>query len=388
MNGTVYKRKNGTWSYQIPLGKDAQGKRVRKSKDGFKTKREAEAARTEALAELQKIAPDARLPRSLGDYMTYWLKTHAERNCAPSTVERYYTLMQHIHADVLNTPIQELTPLLLENEFHRIKDSGGRHRKTKKAKPVSATTVKHVAGLISSALSDAVRLEQLRRNPVEVCKLPPVEKKDKVILAPDRLEAFLKLAQGTRMENFLDVAASTGLRRGELLALTEADFDADGRALTISKSLEQTKAGLRIKCPKNGKTRYVALPMRAVEAIQRELKIRHDNRAMMGKAYNDQQLIFADTQGDFLKPNTMTSEVCRYAKKWGFKDISLHSFRHTHGSNLLSSGIPLPAVSKRLGHSSPRITAEIYSHALPSDELAAADAWDTLMKAKTPERPQ
>jgi integrase len=86
----------------------------------------------------------------------------------------------------------------------------------------------------------------------------------------------------------------------------------------------------------------------------------------------------------------MTTEVCRYLKKWGFKDISLHSFRHTHGSNLLSTGVPLPTVSKRLGHSSPRITAEIYSHALPSDEIAAADAWDRLMQPKKPgkERPQ
>lgn len=383
MNGTVYKRTNGTWSYQIPLGKNEEKRRVRKSKDGFKTKRAAQAARTEALAELAKIAPDARLPRSLDDYLNYWLKNHAERTCAASTVQRYYALRKHLHADVLKTPIQELTPLQLEKEFFRIKDEGGRHRKTKKAKPVSAKTVKHVAGLLGAAFSAAVRLQLMRSNPVTACKLPPQETKEKAILAPDRLTVFLQLAQGTQLGNLLELAASTGMRRGEMLALTIDDFNPDRRLLIVSKSLEQTKSGLRIKCPKNGKTRHIPLPIRAVEAIDRELKIRAEDQAAMGAAYNDQRLIFANVEGDYLRPDTITAAVCRYAKKWGFKDISLHSFRHTHGSNLLSSGIPLPAVSKRLGHSSSRVTAQVYAHALPDDEIAAADAWDEMMPIGT-----
>jgi len=384
MTGTTYKRKNGTWCYQIPLGKDETGKRRKETKGGYKTKREAEAAKTEALAELQRIDPSARLPRSLRDYLDSWLKNHAERNCERSTVDRYRRLLDHIHKDVMETPIQELTPLQLEREFYRIKDCGGHHRKTKKARPVSAKTVKHVAALIGSALSDAVRLQQLRRNPVAVCKLPPVEQKEKAVLDPQQLALVLDLAKGTRLENFLAVAAGTGLRRGELLALTVDDFDAERRILKIAKSLGQSGTEVYIKRPKNNKARLVWLPMETVQAIERELEEREKDRAMMGAAYNDQRLIFADVHGNYLKPDTMTTEVCRYLKKWGFQDISLHSFRHTHGSNLLSTGVPLPTVSKRLGHSSPRITAEIYSHALPSDEIAAADAWDRLMQPKKP----
>ena len=59
-------------------------------------------------------------------------------------------------------------------------------------------------------------------------------------------------------------------------------------------------------------------------------------------------------------------------RKAGLQGISLHSLRHTHGSMLLSRGVPLPVVSRRLGHSSVNTTANIYAHAFTADELAAA----------------
>jgi integrase len=62
--------------------------------------------------------------------------------------------------------------------------------------------------------------------------------------------------------------------------------------------------------------------------------------------------------------------------KAGLRGVSLHSLRHAHASQLLSEGIPIPTVSKRLGHANPTITLRLYSHALESDELAAARRWD------------
>jgi integrase len=81
-----------------------------------------------------------------------------------------------------------------------------------------------------------------------------------------------------------------------------------------------------------------------------------------------------------LKPDTLTAKVCLLATKAGLKGASLHTLRHSHGSQLLANGVPLPVVSKRLGHSSVYVTAMIYSHALSKDELAAADIWDTSVQ--------
>ena len=72
--------------------------------------------------------------------------------------------------------------------------------------------------------------------------------------------------------------------------------------------------------------------------------------------------------------------MCLLTAKAGLKGISLHTLRHSYGSHLLSEGIPLPAVSKLLGHSTVYTTANIYSHALSKDETAAAAVWDEIAR--------
>jgi integrase len=69
------------------------------------------------------------------------------------------------------------------------------------------------------------------------------------------------------------------------------------------------------------------------------------------------------------------------------KGASLHSLRHTHGSHLLAAGVPLTDVSKRLGHSSPHVTATIYAHALEGRDDLAAKAWESFQKSGKPAKP-
>jgi len=66
-------------------------------------------------------------------------------------------------------------------------------------------------------------------------------------------------------------------------------------------------------------------------------------------------------------------------RKAGITTGSLHTLWHTHASNLLSNGIPLTAVSARLGHADSTITARVYAHALPDDDPRAADTWDLIV---------
>jgi integrase len=106
-----------------------------------------------------------------------------------------------------------------------------------------------------------------------------------------------------------------------------------------------------------------------------------ENRRLFGSDYRDDlNLVFATPEGDHLKPDTMTSKISRLAAKVGLKGAGLHTLRHSHGSQLLSAGVALPAVSKRLGHSSVYVTATVYSHALSKDETAAADVWDATVQ--------
>jgi integrase len=196
------------------------------------------------------------------------------------------------------------------------------------------------------------------------------------------MEWFLSAARGHWIYPILVLAAASGCRRGELLALTWRDLDRTAGALAVSKSLEQTKAGgLRIKVPKNGKPRPVLLPEVALEALEAHRQEQEENRRLFGPDYRtDLDLVFCTPDGDYFKPDSVTATAYLLARKSGLKGIGLHSFRHSHGSQLLHDDVPLPTVSKRLGHSSVQITAAIYAHSFTADELTAAKSWDSSMR--------
>ena len=92
------------------------------------------------------------------------------------------------------------------------------------------------------------------------------------------------------------------------------------------------------------------------------------HRLLYGDDYQDLGLAFCQPDGSHLLPDLVSQVIVRRLKKAGIKDASLHTLRHTHASSLLSKGVPLPAVSARLGHADTNITARIYSHAQPDDD--------------------
>ncbi len=89
--------------------------------------------------------------------------------------------------------------------------------------------------------------------------------------------------------------------------------------------------------------------------------------------------MFCRPDGRYYSPDRIGARVTELMKKAGIEGASLHSLRHTHASELMSHGVPIPTVAKRLGHANPNITLSIYAHALEADELAAAKIWDDSM---------
>ena len=383
MNGCTFKRTlpSGriTWGYSIDAGKDENGKRKQIFKSGFERKKDADDALRQKLNEKDEgelVKPD---PTTFAAFLQEWFKEHAERNCTPKTVERYRELTAYVLPHIGGIKLQDLSALTLERVFNRLKDAGGRNRKTKQARPLSAKTVHHISSLVHAALDTAIRWKLLKSNPVDGVVLPKVLKREATVLETGQISTFLDGARAAGVYEFTMLSVSTGARRGELLALTWGDVDFVGRVLRLSKSLEQTRAGLRVKCTKGGKPREISLPKSSIEMLRNHRAAQSENRRLYGPDYRDDlNLVFATPEGDYLKPDSMTSKVCLLATKAGLDGASLHTLRHSHGSQLLSQGVSLPAVSKRLGHSSVYVTATIYAHALSADEVAAADVWDVI----------
>ncbi len=294
------------------------------------------------------------------------------------TVERYRQLLAYPIEALGHVPMRELSTLMLERFYNALLETPARS-----GRPLAPKSIRHIHDCLRSSFKTAIRWDVLKVNPAAACKLPKVETKKAGVLEDEHFEFLLDAARSHPwMYALLFVASATGLRRGELLALVWADLDLIHNSMLVSKSLEQTKAGLRIKTPKSDKDRTLTLPATAVDVLKEHRRRQQEFRGAFGDDYRtDLDLVFATPKGDYLKPNTVSPAVCELARKCGFKGVGLHTLRHTHGSQLISAGVPLPVVSKRLGHSSVDFTLRVYAHAFDKDEVAAAEIWDQKIGA-------
>jgi integrase len=206
------------------------------------------------------------------------------------------------------------------------------------------------------------------------------------VLDASMLGAVFQAAAGTRLYPFVITDSSSGCRRGELLALTWADVDFKEGMLTISKSLEQTRAGLRIKSTKSGETRRVSLDEATLEVLAEHYENQQQDKTNFGSAYQDNNLVFCKPNGGYYSPDRVGARVKEVLAKAGYPGFSLHSLRHSHASILLSNGVPIAVVSERLGHADQNITLGIYSHSLPTDKNAASRSWHNALAQVIAER--
>jgi integrase len=204
---------------------------------------------------------------------------------------------------------------------------------------------------------------------------PSTHEKEVQIPQIDDFEKLLNRVTGTRYFGFVVFAAAAGCRRGEQLALKWSDIDFKTGLVTISKSVSQTSAGLDIKTPKSGKTRFVRISPETIEVLlEHRAQVEHE-KELFGEDYKDNNLVFCTPNGDYYQPNQITNRIAEFMQQAGV-DASLHSLRHFNASTMLSKKVPLPVVSKRLGHANSQITLKVYSHVIKNDEVIAADLWD------------
>ncbi|MBZ5619019.1 MAG: site-specific integrase [Acidobacteriia bacterium] len=389
---SVHKRKeyrSGTiWYYAFDAPGSTRQNRRRVKESGFATKQEAIDAEAARRTEEQKkyemakagVGITAEVPKTLAMLLEEFFRQHADEKLAPKTIERYHEQAACLGPELLAMPLAEITPLQLSGEWTRLLRSGGHHRRTKKARPLSAKTVRNIAGVLSSAFSRAIRWGLVTMNPVTNSEPPVPRKRINMALLPSEQSVLIESATGPLgLPMFLDMSAATGARRGEVLALRWSDVQ-NGYA-TIERLLSQTNQGLEFKGTKTERPRRVELPPSALARLENHRKRQDELRRQFGPDYRaDLDLIFANPDGTPLKPDSISATVSILCRRLGLpKGASLHTLRHSHASVLLANGVDLATVSARLGHSSVRVTADIYSHALRGRDREAACRWDELM---------
>jgi integrase len=177
------------------------------------------------------------------------------------------------------------------------------------------------------------------------------------------------------------VAASTGLRRGELLALRWCDLDLDGATLCVAQVLEFVGKRLSFKEPKTKQSRRtIALSLALVEELQTYRARQATERLALGIGRDPARLVFTSIDGAPLRPDGVTWRFAKLVNQAGVRRISFHGLRHTHATDLLRAGVHSKIASERLGHSSVATTLDIYSHALPGLQEEAAQRIDAALR--------
>ncbi len=380
MAGHIRRQGKGSWEIKYELPRcSATGKRRSRHVTFRGTKREAQVELRRLLHEQDQGVHVEPHKLTVAEYLEHWLETYARPNVAPTTCQRWASMIRvHLAPAFRTVLLKDLSPIDVQSHYTRALASG-RHDGTG---GLSAQTVKHHHRLLSQALKQAVRWRLLSRNPASDVKAPSPEYREIEFLDKQELTIFLKSAQGSRNYAPILLAATTGMRRGEILGLRWKDVDLNRATLTVNQSLEQTRAGgLRFKPPKTKRgRRSLILPQLTVEALQLHRIWQMEERLLLGLGRHAADLVFAGLDGGPIRPDTFSKAFERLVALSGVRRITLHGLRHTHISHLLMDGVHVKVVSERAGHASVSVTLDRYAHVIPTMQEDAAALVDQHLR--------
>ena len=374
------------WGYEFELPGSTRADRKRAIKWGFKRKKGAKDAEAARITEEQKKAEAAArgldvLPRTLGELMEEFLTQYVDKKLTEKTRENYREMIKKISAPLKQMPVKELTPLHFTREWNRLRAEGGRHLRTKAPRPLGAGSVALAKAVAQSTFKWAIGQGQADHNPVRDSILPRGEAKRPAVALTPRQQRLL--IDASEHPDLLEVKAGLGLRRGEVLALYWTDFEDD--EVTIQRSLIHTREGeLKFKDTKTTTSYRVLTVPPSILAVLRRVRAKQDEfKKLFGPDYRDQGLVFSKPDGSPMRPDSLSVMVMNTRRRLKMPEgVKLHTFRHSHGSQLIKGGMELPTVSRRLGHSSTAVTARVYAHMLDGRDRAAAEVWEQLNTAE------
>lgn len=353
-DGQLIPRGDRKFLVRVYLYRDEKGKRVYRSQTVNGTV--SEARRT--LASMQTKADSGSIVAStretVRDYLAWWLESCHKPTVAEST---YRTTEQRIRLYVLphvgHYQLQKLTPSIVQGAYAALNEQ------------VEAQMVVHAHRALSQALSKAVKLGRISRNPCDDADLPRVARSEMRTLTPAQVYLFLEGTADHNLSALWHLLFLAGLRPAEALALRWSDI-VDGAA-RIQRTLRHGIGNTwYIDEPKTEKSRRTVplteTTIDSLTALQRS-----------ARGIGDAQL--------FSSPMSTVSHAFRAAlDRLGLPRVRLYDTRHTHATLLLGAGENLKVVSERLGHSTIALTANIYSHVTPTMQAGAVLKLESVMK--------
>lgn len=378
--GEVTIRENaerGRWEARITTGTDpVTGRQMRQLLTG-RTKAEVRAK----LKASERALDEGRSPtverRTVAQYLGQWLDDELPRTVSTGTLTNYRNVVTlYVVPTVGAKRLATLTPGDVSAMLQTMADEGK-----------SPNTQRLARSVLRRALRRAEQDGIVQRNVAAIADGVRVGAPEGRTLTVEQARTLLAAVSDDRMEAAYVVALTLGLRRGELLGLTwaDVDLDADKPTLTVVRSLKRLPGvGLELSDTKTkGSKRRIHLPAPTVAALRRHRKRQAEERLAVGPTWPalplGHDLVFRSPIGTPVDPDNFRNQTYALTTRALGERWSPHELRHSAASLLIAQDVPLKVVSEVLGHSSIRITADVYGHLLDDAGGVAADAMTELL---------
>jgi integrase len=367
---SIIPRENGTFLVRYEKPKAAQGRRNRGARS-FGTRREAEEF-------LWWVEPARHRGLADGDFesgMTSWIRMRLSLGAINAkTAERQFNIAANWGRVLGGAKIIHVATKHIEDGLLRLQSGGA-----KSGRGLARRTVRHHRSLADQFLTKTMRSGWIDTNPLDGVEEFRIGPKSVVAPANADIDRLLELAKASRSANgllhlLLCVLRTTGMRRGEAMALGWSALDFAAGTVRVACSLMQTRQGLAIKPPKTAAgARLIETPGWLCDLLLARRAAQAAQRREAGAAWAESDFVFTDALGGLLMPDTVSGQIAALKRRAGFPEgaSGMHGLRHRFGTTLSDSGVQVRHITVAMGHADPAFTLRTYVHP-PRDVVRTA----------------
>lgn len=362
--GTIYySEKLNKWVGQFCIGRKENGKLNRKSVYG-NTRKEVKEKMIKALSEIQTKSYIEKSNITLSELCNNIIQNKYNANIiSETTYLRALQTFEHIkNSKISDLEIQKISSDELQDFINSKKNYADSY-------------ISKIYEMLNNAFKESIKKEIILKNPMlNVIKPKSNKLKSEIVaLTVDEQKRFIEKLENEQYKNIFLIALHTGMRIGEILALTKKDIDLDNNLIIINKTLTKDKKG-KVKIGDTPKTEQSMRKIPITIILKPILK-----ECIANYIPNENNLLFCHSNGNIIYPSTINTQfkkICKNAeirvvttkKKKGEKyvnlkssDVHTHMLRHTYATRCIESGIPAPVLQKLLGHRDIKITINTYT---------------------------
>lgn len=382
MAKTIYKKRviNGKEYYYYRL----RHKKIRNFKDIYATTvKELDKKVKTKVKELDDNISNNK--EYLGLFFEHWLYNTHMVNKKDSTKERYDSIYRNYikESTIYDIKLNELVPSDIQEYYNDLLISGK-----------SIASIRNLNKLIAPCIRYAYDSNRIIKDFSRAIVIPKDKEDDKLNkvndVQPFSLEEqlkFIEAIKGHELEMLFLTALDTGLRQGELFALTWNDIDFNSRCIKVNKSFKSIRnistgkyEGV-VQTPKTSKSiRLVPIPVHLIDKLKQYRLYQRALKLKMANLYQDNTLVFCNKFGKYLDSGNILKKFKKILNANGLQDRKFHDLRHTYATRLFELGEEPKTVQTLLGHSNISITLDTYTHVLDSLKVKAVSKLDDLYR--------